>query len=167
MLPYMVPGTILGLGLILLWNKPGLGVYGTPLIIMIGYFARFSPLATKAVESNISQISFTLEEAALVSGASWGKSLWRIIIPLVKPGLLVAWMLVFVLCMGELSTTIMVYPPGYSTLPLSIFTLQHDGPPSLVAALSITLVALTLLSALLFYAIVKRVYNTGFINEVL
>lgn len=156
MIPYVVPGTVMGLGLILLWNRPSLFVYATPLIILIAYLARFTPLATKSIESSLRQVDTSLEEAALLTGRGWLTNLVKVIAPLARRGLFAAWVIVFILCMSELNTTIIVYPPGYSTLALTVFNLQHDGPPNLVAALSIVMILLTLIPVAVFYLINRR-----------
>ncbi|MFH1403772.1 MAG: iron ABC transporter permease [Candidatus Altiarchaeota archaeon] len=143
-LPYILPGTIIGLGLIILWNNPTLLIYNTPIIIIIGYMAKYTFIASKTSEIALNKISRSLEEAAELTGSMWHKTLRKITLPLSSPTLSNGWILTYILCMTELNTTIMVYPPGQATLPISLYILQHDGPPGLVAALAVTLILITL-----------------------
>jgi iron(III) transport system permease protein len=162
-MPYAVGGTVLGIGLIKLWNQMWLfnAIYGTSLMIVLGYMARFAPFAIRPIAASLKQIKPTLEEAAALSGASWLRTLLRVVIPLSASGLVTAWGLSFIFCMGELDTTILIYPPGSITLPVRIFTLIHYGQQEVVAGLCVILIVLTLLPLLLLERLAKRVVSFG------
>jgi iron(III) transport system permease protein len=150
LIPFAVPAVVLGIGLTTIWNRPALGlIYGTPVIVVIGYTARFIPFVVRAAGSNIKQMRPRLEEAAMLTHASWIKRAVRIVIPLCRPGLVAGWAIAFVLSMGELATTLLVTPPGEATLPIRIYTLLHYGAHQLVAALCVILVVVTLIPVLL------------------
>jgi iron(III) transport system permease protein len=140
---FAVPGTIAGVALIGLWNRGGAAgtVYATSGMFLLVYLARFTPLAALAVAASLRQVPNSHEEAAAVSGAGWVRTMTRIVLPQVRPGLLVVWVIVFALSFGELAASVLVTPPGESTLPIRIYTLIANTPPSQVAALALLQVA--------------------------
>jgi len=154
LLPFAVPATVLGIGLIRVWNHPfSEFIYGSSAIILFGYIARFSPFSIRAISSNVKQINPNLEESADICGAGWWRRFWRILLPLSKPGLLAGWLIAFVLSLGELGTTLLVIPPGKATLPIKIYNVMHYGASKLVAALSIILILVSLFFVLIVYVI--------------
>jgi iron(III) transport system permease protein len=134
-----VPSTIVGVGLIGLWNRPGMIgiVYGTDAMLLLGYMARFLPVAALAVAASIRSVPVSHEEAATVSGAGWLHTMWRIVLPQMRFGLAAAWVVAFVLAFGELGVSILVAPPGEATLPIRVYTLIANSPSSDVAALAL------------------------------
>jgi iron(III) transport system permease protein len=149
LLPFIMPGTIFALGLIQMWNFPKSPIYNTYLMIVVGYVAKFTVVSYKAAQMALDKISPSLQDASLISGASRLQVLRRITLPLAAPGLACGWLITYVLCMGELNNSLMVYPPGNATLPISLYILQHGGPPGLVAALAIITLAVTAFPLLL------------------
>jgi iron(III) transport system permease protein len=136
---FAVPSTIVGVGLIGLWNRPGpLGaVYGTDVMLLLGYLARFLPVAALALAASTRYVPVSHEEAAAVSGAGWLRTIWRIVLPQVRLGLAAAWVIVFVLAFGELGVSILVAPPGEATLPIRVYTIIANTPSSHIAALAL------------------------------
>lgn len=152
---FAVPSTVLGVGLIGLWNRPGLlgEIYSSQAIIVIAYIARFVTIAALILAASVRQIPASFEEAAEVAGGSWLRTLAQIVLPNIRPAVVAAWLVSFILAVGELGTTILVAPPGESTLPVRIYTLIANTPSSEVAALAlmevgIILVPLTVLAFL-------------------
>jgi iron(III) transport system permease protein len=136
---FAVPSTIVGVGLILLWNRPGLfgAVYGTDVMLLLGYLARFVPVAALALAASARYVPVSHEEAAAVSGAGWLRTMWGIVLPQMRLGLAAAWVVVFVLAFGELGVSILVAPPGEATLPIRVYTIIANTPSSHVAALAL------------------------------
>ncbi len=145
-----VPGLALGMGLIRLWNRAGLlgWVYGSPLMVIMAGALRGLPLAALALTSAWRQLPAEVEEAALVEGASPAMTRRRVVAPLLRPGLVTAWALACYRALTDMETAVLVHAPGDDTLPVRIYTLQHDGQAGHVAALSLMLVGLVLLLAL-------------------
>ncbi len=79
----------------------------------------------------------SLKEAAEVAGAQWLKSFTRIMLPQMKTGLIAALVVAFIFAFGELGATVLVTPPGNSTLPVHIYTMIANAPSSEVAALAL------------------------------
>jgi iron(III) transport system permease protein len=136
---FAVPGTIVGVGLIGLWNRPGPAgtLYGTDAMFIIGYLARFVPVASLAIAAAARSVPVSHEEAAAVSGAGWLRAITCIVVPQIRLGLLTAWVIAFVLAFGELGVSILVAPPGEATLPIRIYTIIANTPPSHVAVLAL------------------------------
>jgi iron(III) transport system permease protein len=152
---FAVPSTIVGVGLIGLWNRPGVGVlYGTDVMFIIGYLARFVPVAALAIAAATRYVPTSHEEAAAVSGAGWLRTITLIVIPQIRLGLVTTWVIAYVLAFGELGVSILIAPPGEATLPIRIYTIIANAPSSHVAALAllqatVILIPVTLLAGAL------------------
>jgi iron(III) transport system permease protein len=134
-----VPSTVVGVGLIGLWNRPGVvGVlYGTDAMLLLGYLARFLPVAALGLAASVRHVAVSQEEAAAVAGAGWLRTAVHIVLPQIRLGLLAAWVIVFILAFGELGASILVAPPGEATLPIRIYTIIANTPPAHIAALAL------------------------------
>jgi iron(III) transport system permease protein len=142
---FTLPGTVIGIGLISLWNTPMTNlVYRTPAVIILGFLAQYALLPTRMTSAILERIPPSFERAAQLSGASWVTTLRYIVVPLARRGLLVVWIVSYVFCLRDLGISLVVYPPGSDTLPVRILTLMANGAPSLIAALCVILVAVTL-----------------------
>src|SRR6266542_4814100 len=149
---FAVPSTVVGIGLISLWNRPGLigEVYNSLAIIIIAYLARFVPVATLILAASVRQLPISSEEAAHVAGASWLSTFARIVLPQIRTGLAAAWVVAFIFAFGELGATLLVTPPGESTLPVRIYTMIANTPTSTVAALALMQAGIILVPLALF-----------------
>jgi len=136
---FAVPSTVVGVGLIGLWNRSGWPgqVYSSAAIIVIAYLARFVPVAALILAASVRQIPKSFEESAELSGASWLRVFFRIVLPQMKTGLAAAWVVAFIFAFGELGATVLVAPPGESTLPVRVYTLIANTRSSEVAALAL------------------------------
>jgi len=136
---FAVPSTVVGVGLIGLWNRSGWPgqVYSSSAIIVIAYLARFVPVAALILAASVRQIPQSFEESAELSGASWPRVFFRIVLPQMKTGLAAAWVVAFIFAFGELGATVLVAPPGESTLPVRVYTLIANTRSSEVAALAL------------------------------
>ncbi len=151
LIPFAIPATTIGIGLIKVWNRPIIDfVYGSPLIIILGYIAHFIPFTMRITSSGIKQISPNIEEAGFLSTNSWIKVVRRIVIPLSMPSLMAGFFIAFILSLGELGTTLLVIPPGRETIPIKIYNLMHYGADQLVAALCLILIVIILVFSGLF-----------------
>jgi iron(III) transport system permease protein len=140
-----VPGTVLGIGLILLWNRVTTAwLYRSLLIIVLGYVARYMALATRVQGLALRQVPTSYAEAARLAQVRWGTEVLRIHVPTLKQALMASWLIAFIFCLRDLDTTMTVYPPGRETLPVRIYTLMANSPESVVAALALILVLITL-----------------------
>jgi len=136
---FAAPSTVVGVGLIGLWNRDGVlgGVYGTDGMLLLASLARFLPVAVLLLAGAVRYVPVSHEEAAAAAGAGWWRAMTRIVLPQVGPGLLSTWIVVFVLAFGELGASILVAPPGETTLPIRTYTLVANAPPAELAALAL------------------------------
>ncbi len=134
--PLAVPAPLIGIGLIALWNRPVLGaVYGTALMPVLAWLARFTPLAALVFAAQLRRLDPLLIDAARLFQTSRSKTWLQIYLPMLAPGLLAAGFIVFALCAGELGATLIVAPPGRATLIMRIYNYLHYGASEIVAGL--------------------------------
>jgi iron(III) transport system permease protein len=134
------------MGLIALWNRPATNlIYATPLIILLGYLAQYTALTGRVMVAGLTLVPASMEEAAASAGAGWARRLGLIVLPLVKHALLAGWLIAYIFCLRDTGITMLVYPPGYDTLPVRIFTLMANGAPNLIAAACVLMIAATTL----------------------
>lgn len=146
--PLALPATVMGIGIIYVWNRPATQmVYTSAAILVIVYAARFVPFALRAVVAGMQQIGPAMRDAAMLYQRQWVRRLLKIELPLSMPGLIAGWCMAFILCMSELGATLLVVPAGMGTISLKIYTLMHYGANQMVAALSLFLVMINLLIA--------------------
>lgn len=148
-LPLGLPGTVMAVAVLLAFISFPLPVYGTLWILLVAYVARFVPLAARSANATFRQIDPSLEEAGRISGGGWLHSVRRITLPLARPGLLVAFLLVFIPAFGELSATILLYTSGTETIAIAIYRLNDLGQLEVVSALAVFTIVVILILALL------------------
>ena len=110
-LPLVFPGIVLGLAIMIFYLNVDIGIYGTIWIMFIAYITRFMPYGLRYNTTSMLQIHKELEESAAMSGASWTTTFRRIILPLLKPGLVAGWIYVMIVSIRELSSSILLYSP--------------------------------------------------------
>ncbi|MHA1565879.1 MAG: ABC transporter permease, partial [Alphaproteobacteria bacterium] len=143
MVPYVVPGVVLGIGFIVAFNTGTLAMTGTGLIIVLVIFIRRLPYAVRSSASILKQISNSVEEAAISLGASPARAFMKITLPLMVPGIVAGAMMAFVTAINELSSSIILYVGGTMTMPVRIYLSVLDGEFGTAAALSTILLVTT------------------------
>lgn len=144
-LGYAIPGTVLGLSLILLYNAYLPWIYGTAVMVILGYLLRFLPQAVQGSTAALIQVNPNLEEAARSLGRSTWQALREVTVPLIRPGIAAGWMLVFISSMKELAATLLLRPAGFDTLPVRIWIASIEVDYAGAAATSLILIAITAL----------------------
>jgi iron(III) transport system permease protein len=123
--------------------------------------AHFIPFTARVTSSAFNQLNPRLEEAAFLVTANWFKVIGKIVLPLMVPGLLAAFFIGFILSVGDLGTTLLIMPPGKTTLPVKIYNLMHYGAEQMVAALCLILIGIILAFSGTFYMAYKKVTKTN------
>jgi len=141
-LPMVFPGLVLGLSIMIFYLNVDIGIYGTIWIMFIAYITRFLPYGLRYNTTSMLQIHKELEESAEMSGASWGTTFVRVILPLMKPGLLAGWIYVVIVSIRELSTSILLYSPGTEVVSIVIWELWENGQYVELSALGVMLIVL-------------------------
>jgi iron(III) transport system permease protein len=123
MLPYAIPGTVIGIALIAAFNEAhwftaGNILVGTVMILPLAYFIRHLPIQFRATAAALAQFDPALDEAARNLGASWWRRLYRVTVPLILPGVATGAMVALVIALGEFVSSILLYT--YANVPLSI-----------------------------------------------
>jgi iron(III) transport system permease protein len=140
-LPLVFPGLVLGLSIMICYLYVPIGVYGTVWIMLIAYVTRFLPYGMRYASTSMLQIHKELEESAAMSGASWGMTFRRIILPLLKPGLIAGWIYIVIVSIRELSSSILLYSPGSEVVSIMIWELWQNGQYVELSALGVMLIA--------------------------
>lgn len=162
LLPNTVPGIIIVVGLILVWNAPWMPIplYNTYGMVVLTYVIFFLPYTVQYVKANVTQLSDNLFEAGRVFGGRAGYIFRRITLPLILPGMLAGWMMTFTISIRELVASLMILPPSMETSATYIFSQFEQGKVSLGMAMAVVTVGLTTLMLLGIQAISsKRKWN--------
>jgi iron(III) transport system permease protein len=164
-LGYALPGSVLAVGIMLsfvqidrmliapllalLGLEPKQLLVGSLLALLAAYWVRFLAVAVGPVEASLQQIRQSIPEAARSLGASRYDLWWRVYLPMLRPGLLTAAVLVFVDVMKEMPATLLLRPFGWDTLAVRIYELTSEGEWGRAALPAITLVLVGLIPVIL------------------
>jgi iron(III) transport system permease protein len=147
--PFALPGIIIGLSFVLLFNRWAPMLYGTLVVLVIGLVFRLLPQAVTADESALHTVSPSLEQAARTLGNNGIRTFQRVTLPVAAPGLLASWVLVFVTAMKELPTVILLRPPGFDTLPVRIWVAASESVHTQAAPSAFALIIVTVATLLI------------------
>ncbi len=137
LLPFSLPGTVIALGVILTWSgRFGVNIYNTAWIIFVAYIARYMAFSLKSNSAALEQVHDSLVEASRASGATPWQALRDIVIPLIRPGMVAAFFLIFLPALRELTTSVLLYGPTTRTIGVAIYTLNEDGETVYACALA-------------------------------
>jgi len=148
-LPFGIPGIVIGLGF--LWSYVYLPIYGTLLVLVFCYVARFLPYATETIGAQVVQLDKSLEEAAWASGANRLASFRRIILPLLRPALQSGYFLLFIAYFREVAAAALIYTASTQVLSISIWAFFENANWGVASALSIvtTVITVTLMATVM------------------
>lgn len=142
-LAFVLPSSILGVGIVGAWNRPATNwLYATFAVLVIGFVARYSAVATRTFAAAVAQVPPSLEDAARTVGAGYIRRL-GLVVGLARRGLVATFILALVFALRDLETAALFYPPGGEPLTVRIFTLEANGPPAVVSALAMLHVLIT------------------------
>jgi iron(III) transport system permease protein len=149
-MPYALPGTVVGVAMILAWLKPlpliGVSIYNTLWILLVAYIARYLAFGVRNTSASLQQIHDSMEEAARISGATWFQTFRHIVLPLIAPGLFASWFLVFMPTLRELTISILLWSTKRETIGVMVFNLQESGNTVASAALAVIMMLVLLLA---------------------
>lgn len=144
-LPVAVPSVVVGLAVLVAFSRPPVLLNGTSGIVILAHAILVTAFAYQSVSAAMVRLDPAYEQAAASLGARPSYVLWRVRLPLLLPSLTAAAGLCFALSMGELSATMMLYPPDWMPLPVRIFTATDRGSLFSGSAVAVVLMAATLL----------------------
>lgn len=145
---YVLPGPVAALAVLALFTQFLPFLYGSVLILVVAYVIHFLPAGLQSLEPAVQQVTPSLEEAARTLGMHMRHTLWRITLPLIRNGFVVAWVLMFLQSMKELPATLLLRPVGFDTLAVRIW-LEASEEYYQLAAPSALLIVIVSLPALL------------------
>ncbi|AMB85077.1 ABC transporter permease [Pseudomonas agarici] len=155
-LPMVFPGLVLGLAIMVFYLNVDIGIYGTMWIMFLAYVTRFLPYGLRYNTTSMLQIHKELEESAAMSGASWSTTFWRIILPLLKPGLMAGWIYIMIVSIRELSTSILLYSPGTEVVSIQIWELWENGQYVELSALGVMFIIVLFMLVMLAQFVGKK-----------
>ncbi len=143
MVPYIVPGTVLGIGYIVAFNRKPFFLVGTATIMIMTYFIRRLPYSVRSAASILKQIDPALEEAGINLGSAPGRTFRTVTLPLMKAGIVSGAIMSWVTSMNELSASILLYVGRTMTMPIKVYLSVLDGFFGTASAMSTILLAVT------------------------
>ena len=151
MLPFVIPGSVLGIALVFAFNDAPFFLTGTALIMVLAFVIRRMPYTIRSSTAIVSQISPSMEEAAISLGASEKRTFFKVIVPMMMPGVLAGAIMSWITILGELSASIILYSSNTQTLAVSIYSEVIRGNFGNASAYSAILTVTSILSLLLFF----------------
>lgn len=156
MFPYIIPGSVLGISLILAFNKKPLLLSGTALIIIMAYVIRRLPYTIRSSSAILRQIDLGVEEASQSLGANPVKTFFAVTLPMMASGILSGAIMSWLSIISELSASVMLWVTSTQTLSIAIYFQVMDGNYGVASALSSILILTTIVVLLLFFKITGK-----------
>ena len=155
-LPMVMPGLVIGLAIMICYLAIGGGIYGTIWILLIAYMTRFLPYGIRFNSASLLQLHKELEESAQLSGADWLTTFRRVVLPLLKPGLIAGWIYIVIVSIRELSSSVLLYSPDSQVLSVVLWELWQNGQYVQLSALGVMMMAALFVFVLLAQAFGRR-----------
>lgn len=155
-LPMILPGIVLSVAMMDVALRSPIPLYSTLTIVVIAFVIHFLPFGMRYTYGGVLQIHKELEESAGVCGASPGRTLFKIVMPLLWPAIMAGWVFIFLNASRDLSTAIILAGPDTKTIAVAIFDRAVNGELSEVAALGLLWSLLMSTIATAFYLVMKR-----------
>ena len=149
MLPFVLPGLVVGVAYLTAFNSGPLVLTGTATILVLAYFTRRVAFIFRSVAAAIAQIDPKLEDASKICGAHWSATMRRVMVPLAAPAILAGAVLVFSTLIGEISATVLLYSAQWKTISIAIYELVLGDQLAEASAIGTITTVLTLLLVLI------------------
>jgi iron(III) transport system permease protein len=157
MFPQAVPRLVFAFGLMWAWLVFPVPIYGTLWLLLLAYLTVFMPLGVRTIAGVMLQIDKSLEECAQMCGASWGFRVRTVTIPLLLPGLIAAWLLLFIASIRELGASILLMGPHSKVITPSIVESWFGTSSELTAALALIQTLVVAIAVTILVAVTRRV----------
>jgi iron(III) transport system permease protein len=156
MFPQAVPRLVFAFGMLWAWLIFPIPVYGTLWLLLIAYLTVFLPLGLRTISGVILQIDRSLEESAQMCGASWGYRLRTVTMPLLRPGLIAAWLLLFIASVRELGASILLMGPSSKVITPAIVESWFSTSTELTAAMALLQTLAVAIALVLLFTVARR-----------
>lgn len=157
MFPQAVPRLVFGLGLLWAWINIPVPIYGTLWLLFLAYFTVFLPLGLRTISGVVLQVDSSLEECARVCGASWWHQMRTVTLPLLRPGMAAAWLLIFIASLRELGVSVFLMGPNSKVISPTIVNSWLSSSSELSAAMALLQTALMFLAVAVLFRVARRV----------
>ena len=154
--PIAIPGTVMGLALLWLYLVVPIPIYATIWILIVAFVGKYITVAVRSTHASLQQISVELEEVSTVSGASWVRTFRSVVLPLMAPGLVVAFIYSLSLTFKVLSMPILLGSVDTKLMSVTIYNLYEDGQYPMLSAMGVVLLLLVLTLSLIGTYVGKR-----------
>jgi iron(III) transport system permease protein len=161
MFPQAVPRLVFAFGMMWAWLVFPIPIYGTLWLLLIAYLTVFLPLGVRTISSVLLQLDKSLEECGEVCGASWAHRMRTITMPLLRPGLLAAWMLLFIASVRELGASILLMGPHSQVITPAIVDAWFGSSSELTSAMALIQTVVLGLAVAVFTLITRRSSRQG------
>jgi iron(III) transport system permease protein len=154
--PIAIPGTVMALALLWLYLVVPIPIYATIWILIVAFVGKYITVAVRSTHASLQQISVELEEVSTVSGASWGRTFRSVVLPLMAPGLVVAFIYSLSLTFKVLSLPILLGSVDTKLMSVTIYNMYEDGQYPMLSAMGVILLLIVLTLSLVGAYIGKR-----------
>ena len=156
-----VPRLVFAFGMLWAWLVFPIPIYGTLWLLLIAYLTVFLPLGLRTISGVILQVDRSLEESAQMCGASWGYRLRTVTMPLLKPGLVAAWLLLFIASVRELGASILLMGPKAKVITPAIVESWFSTSSELTAAMALLQTLAVAAALAILFAVARRAVQGG------
>ena len=163
MFPQAVPRLVFAFGMMWAWLVFPIPIYGTLWLLLIAYLTVFLPLGVRTIAGVMLQVDKSLDECAQMCGASWMFRMRTISIPLLVPGLVAAWLLLFIASVRELGASILLMGPHSKVITPSIVESWFGTASELTATLAL-IQTFVVAAAVAVLVVVTRRVSTHVVN---
>ena len=157
MFPQAVPRLVFAFGMLWAWLIFPLPIYGTLWLLLVAYLTVFLPLGLRTISGVILQVDRALEESAQMCGAGWGYRMRTVTLPLLRPGLVAAWLLLFIASVRELGASILLMGPKAKVITPAIVESWFSTSTELTAAMALLQTLAVAVALVLLFAVARRV----------
>jgi iron(III) transport system permease protein len=155
MFPQAVPRLVFGLGLLWAWINIPIPIYGTLWLLGIAYFTVFLPLGLRTLAGVVLQVDRSLEECACVCGAGWLHRMRTVSLPLLRPGIAAAWLLIFIASIRELGASLFLMSPQSKVVSPAIINAWLSSSSELSAAMAMILTATIFVAVIVLFGVAR------------
>jgi len=156
MFPQAVPRLVFAFGMLWAWLIFPIPIYGTLWLLLIAYLTVFLPLGIRTISGVMLQIDRSLEESAQMCGASWGYRMRTVTMPLLRPGLIAAWLLLFIASVRELGASILLMGPKAKVITPAIVESWFSTSTELTAAMALLQTLAVAVALVLMFSVARR-----------
>jgi len=156
MFPQAVPRLVFAFGMMWAWIVFPIPIYGTLWLLLIAYLTVFLPLGVRTISGVMLQIDKSLEECAQMCGAPWAYRIRTVTMPLLRPGLLAAWLLLFIASVRELGASILLMGPNAKVVTPTIVESWFATSAELTAAMALIQTLVIAIAMVVFLALTRR-----------